>query len=63
VVKLNDEARLRNLWRKPQDFVSTWPLSASTTSRTAIPCARELQYLLDNDIKDRRIQLTNALET
>ena len=64
VVKLErGRARLWTSWRSPRSSCPTWPSSASTTSRMATYLRSELQYLLDNDIKDKgEYQLTNALE-
>lgn len=63
VVKLGDEGQITELIEKPQEFVSDLAIIGIYYFRDGEYLKRELQYLLDNDIKDKgEYQLTNALE-
>ena len=63
VVKLGEEGQITELIEKPQEFVSDLAIIGIYYFRDGDYLKRELQYLLDNDIKDKgEYQLTNALE-
>ncbi|KUG08220.1 sugar nucleotidyltransferase [Solirubrum puertoriconensis] len=63
VVKLNEQGQITELIEKPQEFVSDLAIIGIYYFRDGEYLKRELQYLLDNDIKDKgEYQLTNALE-
>lgn len=63
VVKVNDEGYITDFVEKPQTFVSDLAIIGIYYFRDGDYLKRELQYLLDNDIKDKgEYQLTNALE-
>ena len=63
VVKLNDQGQITEFVEKPQTFVSDLAIIGIYYFQDGEYLRRELQYLLDNDIKDKgEYQLTNALE-
>ena len=63
VVKLNDAGQITEFVEKPQEFVSDLAIIGIYYFQDGAYLRRELQYLLDNDIKDKgEFQLTNALE-
>ncbi len=63
VVELNGEGYIANFVEKPKDFVSDMAIIGIYYFRDGEYLKNELQYLLDNDIKDRgEYQLTDALE-
>ena len=63
VVKLNDAGQITEFVEKPQEFVSDLAIIGIYYFQDGAYLRRELQYLLDNDIKDKgEYQLTNALE-
>ena len=63
VVKLNDQGQITDFVEKPQEFVSDLAIIGIYYFQDGEYLRRELQYLLDNDIKDKgEYQLTNALE-
>ena len=63
VVKLNEQGQITEFVEKPQEFVSDLAIIGIYYFRDGEYLRRELQYLLDNDIKDKgEYQLTNALE-
>lgn len=63
VIKLNDQNEITDFVEKPQEFVSDLAIIGIYYFRDGEYLRQELQYLLDNDIKDKgEYQLTNALE-
>jgi len=63
VVQLDDEGYINNFVEKPDTFVSDLAIIGIYYFKDGGFLNNELQYLLDNDIKDRgEFQLTNALE-
>lgn len=63
VVKLNDNNEITDLVEKPQEFVSDLAIIGIYYIKDGAYLRSELQYLLDNNIKDKgEFQLTNALE-
>lgn len=63
VVKLDAEGRITDFVEKPEHFVSDLAIIGIYYFKDGAYLRRELQYLLDNDIKDKgEYQLTNALE-
>ncbi|MBC6990989.1 MULTISPECIES: sugar phosphate nucleotidyltransferase [Hymenobacter] len=63
VVKLDDQGRITELVEKPEQFVSDLAIIGIYYFKDGDYLRNELQYLLDNDIKDKgEYQLTNALE-
>ena len=63
VVKLNDENQITDFVEKPDTFVSDLAIIGIYYFNDGAYLKRELQYLLDNNIKDKgEFQLTNALE-
>lgn len=63
VVKLNAENFITEFVEKPQTFVSDLAIIGIYYFKDGAYLRSELQYLLDNDIKDKgEYQLTNALE-
>lgn len=63
VIKLNEENEITDFVEKPEEFVSNLAIIGIYYFRDGAYLRDELQYLLDNDIKDKgEYQLTNALE-
>lgn len=63
VVKLDDKGYISDFVEKPQTFVSDLAIIGIYYFRDGDFLKKELQYLLDNDIRDKgEYQLTNALE-
>ncbi|GHA73884.1 sugar phosphate nucleotidyltransferase [Pontibacter akesuensis] len=63
VVKLNDNNEITDFVEKPETFVSDLAIIGIYYFRDGAYLREELQYLLDNDIRDKgEYQLTNALE-
>ncbi len=63
VVKLNEQGQITDFVEKPQEFVSDLAIIGIYYFQDGEYLRRELQYLLDHDIKDKgEYQLTNALE-
>ena len=63
VVKLNEQGQITDFVEKPEQFVSDLAIIGIYYFQDGEYLRRELQYLLDNDIKDKgEYQLTNALE-
>lgn len=63
VVKLNDRDEITDFVEKPDTFVSDLAIIGIYFFQDGAYLRREMQYLLDNNIKDKgEFQLTNALE-
>jgi len=63
VVKLSEEGHITDFVEKPEEFVSDLAIIGIYYFKNGDQLRDELQYLLDNDIKDKgEYQLTNALE-
>ena len=63
VVKVDDEGIITDLVEKPEEFVSDLAIIGIYYFSDGERLKGELQYLIDNDIKDKgEYQLTNALE-
>lgn len=63
VVKINSQNIITDFVEKPSHFVSDLAIIGIYYFREAANLERELQYLIDNNIKDKgEYQLTNALE-
>ena len=63
VVKLNEQGQITEFVEKPQEFVSDLAIIGIYYFQDGEYLRDELQFLLDNDIKDKgEYQLTNALE-
>ena len=63
VVKLDDEGSITEFVEKPQEFVSDLAIIGIYYFADGERIRDEMQYLIDNDIKDKgEFQLTNALE-
>ncbi len=63
VVKLNDRNQIADFVEKPQDFVSDLAIIGIYYFKNGSNLKDELQFLLDNNIKDKgEFQLTSALE-
>ena len=63
VVKLDDQGNITDFVEKPETFVSNLAIIGIYYFKDGEYLRNELQYLLDNDIKDKgEFQLTNALE-
>jgi glucose-1-phosphate thymidylyltransferase len=63
VIKLDEAGRITDFVEKPQEFVSDLAIIGIYYFKDGARLRRELQYLIDNDIKEKgEYQLTNALE-
>lgn len=63
VVKINEKGHITDFVEKPQSFVSDLAIIGIYYFKDGTNLRSELQYLLDNDIKDKgEFQITNALE-
>jgi glucose-1-phosphate thymidylyltransferase len=63
VVKVNQEGHITDFIEKPQEFVSDLAIIGIYYFKDGANLRSELQYLLDNDIRDKgEYQITNALE-
>jgi glucose-1-phosphate thymidylyltransferase len=63
VVKLNENNMITDFVEKPKEFVSDLAIIGIYYFKDGDYLRREMQYLLDNDIKEKgEYQLTNALE-
>ncbi len=63
VLKLDDEGVITDFVEKPTTFVSDLAIVGIYYVRDGKALRREIEYLIDNDIKDKgEFQLTNALE-
>ena len=63
VVKLNESGEITDFVEKPETFVSDLAIIGIYYFQDGAYLREELQYLLDNNIKDKgEFQLTNALE-
>jgi len=63
VVKLNDEGNITDFVEKPQEFISDLAIIGIYYFRDGENLRSELQYLIDNDLKEKgEFQITNALE-
>ena len=63
VVKLDSDGNITDFVEKPQEFVSDLAIIGIYYFKEGEVLRRELQYLLDNDIREKgEYQLTNALE-
>ncbi|PJJ54517.1 sugar nucleotidyltransferase [Hymenobacter chitinivorans] len=63
VVKLDEQGQITDFVEKPQEFVSDLAIIGIYYFQDGDYLRDELQFLLDNDIKDKgEYQLTNALE-
>jgi len=63
VVKLNDAGVITDFVEKPETFISNLAIIGIYYFKDGDNLKKELQYLLDNDIKEKgEYQLTNALE-
>ncbi|MBL4656192.1 MAG: nucleotidyltransferase [Bacteroidia bacterium] len=63
VVKIGEDGYITDFVEKPEEFVSDLAIIGIYYTRDGENLKSELQYLLDNDIKDKgEYQLTNALE-
>ena len=64
VVKTNSEGVITDFIEKPQQFVSDQAIIGIYYIKDGSWLKKEMQYLIDNDIKDKgEYQLTNALES
>jgi glucose-1-phosphate thymidylyltransferase len=63
VVKLNDKNEIVDLVEKPSSFVSDLAIIGIYFFKDGAALAREMQHLIDNDIKDKgEYQFTSALQ-
>lgn len=63
VVKLDNDGKITDFIEKPQTFVSDLAIIGIYYFKDGDNLRNELQYLIDNDIRDKgEYQLTNALE-
>jgi glucose-1-phosphate thymidylyltransferase len=63
VVKLNEKGEITDLVEKPSTFVSDMAIIGIYFFRDGEALAREMQHLIDNDIKDKgEYQFTSALQ-
>lgn len=64
VVKYNEDNIITDFIEKPQEFVSDLAIIGIYYFKSGETLDAELQYLIDNDIKDKgEYQLTNAMES
>jgi glucose-1-phosphate thymidylyltransferase len=64
VVKTDDSGVITDFVEKPQEFVSDQAIIGIYYLKDGAWLQKEMQYLIDNDIKDKgEFQLTNALES
>jgi len=63
VVKMNENNVITDFIEKPQEFISDLAIIGIYFFKDGIKLSDELQYLIDNNIKEKgEFQLTNALE-
>lgn len=63
VVKLNDKGEIIEFIEKPKEFITDLAIIGIYYFKDGQNLKKELQYLIDNDIKEKgEYQLTNALE-
>src|ERR1043165_4986984 len=63
VVKVNPQGIITDFVEKPQEFVSDLAIIGIYYFKDGANLRKEMQYLIDNDIKDKgEYQLTNAME-
>ena len=63
VVKIDQEGKITDLVEKPENFISDLAIIGIYYFKDGAYLRDELQYLIDNDIKDKgEYQITNALE-
>jgi glucose-1-phosphate thymidylyltransferase len=63
VVRINDQSVITELVEKPTQFVSDLAIIGIYFFKDGEALAREMQYLIDNDIKDKgEFQFTSALQ-
>ncbi|HEY3405668.1 MAG TPA: sugar phosphate nucleotidyltransferase [Ohtaekwangia sp.] len=63
VVKLNDKGEITDMVEKPSSYVSDLAIIGIYFFKDGAALAREMQYLIDNDIKDKgEYQFTSALQ-
>ena len=63
VVKVNEEGHITDFIEKPQEFISDLAIIGIYYFKDGANLRSELQYLLDNNIRDKgEFQITNALE-
>lgn len=63
VVRVNDQSVITELVEKPSDFVSDLAIIGIYYFKDGAALGREMQYLIDNDIKDKgEFQFTSALQ-
>lgn len=63
VVKVNEDGNITDFVEKPQQFISDLAIIGIYYFKDGARLRKEIQYLLDNDIKDKgEYQITNALE-
>ena len=64
VVRLNDDGQIVELVEKPTSFVSDLAIIGIYFFKDGAALAKEMQYLIDNDIKDKgEFQFTSALQS
>ena len=64
VVRLNDDGQIVELVEKPTSFVSDLAIIGIYFFKDGAALATEMQYLIDNDIKDKgEFQFTSALQS
>jgi glucose-1-phosphate thymidylyltransferase len=63
VVKMNDKGQITEFVEKPKEFISDLAIIGIYFFRDGEALRSEIQYLLDNDIREKgEYQLTNAME-
>ena len=63
VIKMDENSVITDFVEKPEEFVSDLAIIGIYFFKDGLRLRNELQYLIDNDIKDKgEYQLTNALE-